>query len=170
MTDHPPSPRRRTFALLALLVLMGSCGVAKGTQNVGSRPPGADFATAAESVEMAEVEEELARFSPPLRRPLAAANIVVSALLLIAAWTVASGRPSRLWWVTQAALANAVWTGLDAGTQVAGLFAAQDELVPLLERALAEAGSATTEVPAWMQDGHTVLYGTAAILIGHALL
>lgn len=170
MTADRPPPRRRTLALLALLVLMGSCGMAKGTQNVGSGPPGADFATGADSVEMAEIEEELARFSPPLRRPLAAANILVSALLLIAAWTVASGRPSRVWWVTQAALANAVWTGLDAGAQVSGLFAEKEELVPLLERALAETGNAAAEAPAWMRDGHTVLYVTTAVLIGHALV
>ncbi|MFW6049688.1 MAG: hypothetical protein ACODAU_00860 [Myxococcota bacterium] len=161
--------RRRPLILLGLLVVMGSCGVAKGAQNVASGPPGADFVAPAEDAEMAEVQEELARFAPPLRRPLAAANVVVSVLLLVAAWAVATGRSTRTWWVTQAALANSVWTGLDGGAQLFALLDARERLAPLLERAL-QTPEGGPSPPPWLQDGSTVIYMGAVLVVLHALV
>lgn len=43
------------------------------------------------------------------RRAFAAANIVVSALLLIGGLFLSRNRPTALWWIRQAVLANILW-------------------------------------------------------------
>jgi hypothetical protein len=134
------APRGRQVVLVVLLMLMGSCGVGNGITGLraGATPAIEDTGNLHEAT--LELAEALGRVvhNAPMRRALAAANIVVSLLLPFAAATVLTRRSSMRWWVTQASLANAVWTGLDVGSQSAALLRARDELLPLLEQELAQ--------------------------------
>jgi hypothetical protein len=134
------APRGRQVVLVVLLMLMGSCGVGNGITGLrsGATPPIEDTGDLHEAtVELAEALGQVLQ-NAPMRRALAAANIVVSLLLPFAAATVLTRRSSMRWWVTQASLANAVWTGLDVGSQATALLRARDELLPLLEQELAQ--------------------------------
>lgn len=162
--------RRRLVGLLALLVLTGSWGVSAGAASLGSTPRGASFEAPASDPQVAALEEELAALRMPLQRPLGAANIVVSILLLAAAWAVATARPTRVWWVTQAALANAVWTGLEAGSQVFGLLGAKGRLLPAFRDAMQTGPPPPPDAPAWMTDGRMLLYMGVGLIVTFAFV
>jgi len=47
--------------------------------------------------------------SNPYRRPMAAANVVVSALVLIGSFMLSWRRKLALWWIRQAVVAKLIW-------------------------------------------------------------
>lgn len=163
--DDERRSRRRLVLLLVLLVTTGSCGVSSGIGAVQPSPPGAQFVAPSDNPVWAAAEEQLADVAGPLRRVLGGANIVVSALLLVAGWAVATGRHSRVWWVTQAALANAVWVGLDVGSTAFGLLKAKKQLMPAIEKLIKAQPAPPPKAAAWAPDPHSVLYGYIVLMI-----
>lgn len=164
----PPGPdperrsRIRAIVLIILLVTMGSFGISGGIGGLAAdRTP--EVPASLEPDTQAALEAGRAAgeavFRAPLRRPLAAANIAVSALLLIAAWKVATGRPTLRWWVTQGALANAVWTGLETGMYAFALMHHRGEILPLLEQDVAERAAAAPGAPDQLLSAQ-VAFGT----------
>lgn len=119
--SSPPEPGARvSFVLATLLVFMGSCGAFHGMADLD----GVTFDTAAaervapEQAAQAErwVEVQRTLYNEPNRRPLAAANIVVSAMLVLGGLLVLGRRKSALWWVKHAILANVLWIALKLGS------------------------------------------------------
>jgi hypothetical protein len=60
-------------------------------------------------VSEAEVQLLEAQVSNPYRRPMAAANVVVSALVLIGSFMLSWRRKLALWWIKQAVVAKLIW-------------------------------------------------------------
>ncbi len=117
----PPNHGARvSFVLATLLVFMGSCGVFHGVADL----EGVHFSTRAteqvapDQAELAEQMVEIQRtlYNEPNRRPLAAANIVVSVLLVLGGLFLLARRPTALWLVKQAILVNVVWIALKLGS------------------------------------------------------
>jgi hypothetical protein len=167
-TTQQRSQQKRRVALVALLVLMGSCGVGNGVSGLRAGPPpdveaeGANMGQA--TLELAETMGQTLH-AAPMRRALAAGNLLVSLLLPIAAATVLTRRSSMRWWVTQAALANVVWTGLDVASQVSALLGARAELLPAIEREVAERQAAEPALAEAAVSAQSILYGLATMLV-----
>jgi len=81
----------------------------------------------------------------PNRALLGAANVVVSAVLMLAALFLMMRRPTAVWWARQALLGNAVWTGLQTLSQIWRLLAEEETLESVFSEELrlraAEAGA-----------------------------
>jgi hypothetical protein len=172
---EPRSVRTRQVLLVVLLMLMGSCGVGNGVSGLRSgSPPEVEEGRTSMGEATVELAEALgqALHAAPLRRVLAAANVVVSLLLPIAAATVLTRRRSLQWWVTQGALANGVWTVLDAGSQIAALLRGRPELLPKIEQELVARRAtdpALAEVDAATSAPH-VLYGLVGLAVAFGLM
>ena len=129
---------RATFMLALFLTLMGTCGVSKGATDL--RVAGVDFSSEGEQIspEGAPAAEQLAElqrtlYNDPNRRPLAAANIVVSLMLIIGSFLLTSRRPSAIWWLKQAVLANVVWIVAKLASWLFHSYRNMPELLALLE-------------------------------------
>lgn len=163
--------------LAVVLTLVGSCGVVQGVGGVSAGRPPMDEVGQVEGERPAveEAAESSARalvqtlWESPLRRPLAAANVVVSILLLVAAMTLLMRRASAIWWVTQAAIANVLWTVVHTGSQIAQLLGARERLVALFEREIeARLSGAETEQLPW-QHGSQQLWLYVALFVAFGL-
>jgi len=97
-----------------LLTMLGIAGVLTGAYDLSMAPLPEDLR------ELAEVNEELsdaeiqlveARVSNPYRRPMAAANVVVSGLVLIGSFLLSWRRRLAQWWIKQAVAAKLIWIG-----------------------------------------------------------
>ena len=140
--------------LVAVVVMLtGTCGVGNGAGGLMEGetaevprmlPDGASL----EVVEATDaLNEALARSArdAPFRRPLAAANVVVSAMLLVGGILLSLLRRSGPWWVTQAVIANILWTCANATSHIWQLQANSGELRRLL-RALTRAMESDPEL------------------------
>jgi hypothetical protein len=116
----------------------GTCGLSRGLSGLSEPRTERVSANVEGNRELAGEEAAKALLNAleraPLRRPVAAANVVVSALLLIAAFTLMTGRQAAAWWCTHALVANLLWTIVDAGVQVTRLHAEMGALGEVLER------------------------------------
>jgi len=109
--------RKMIIAVLltsTLLTMLGIAGVLTGAYDLSMAPLPEDLR------ELAEVNEELsdaeiqlveARVSNPYRRPMAAANVVVSGLVLIGSFLLSWRRRLAQWWIKQAVAAKLIWIG-----------------------------------------------------------
>ena len=106
---------------------------------------------------------------PPVRRGLAVANLLVSALLAIGGFLVTARRPISVWWIHQALIANVAYTLASAVGTTWVLWAARETLVPAYQaEAVARAAEWNVEV---MPGEGVVQFGLGVlILVGIGLL
>ncbi len=107
--------RRVIISLLlvsTLLTILGIAGVLGGTYDLSMDPLPEDlrdeFAPGAEVTDF-EIQLVEARLSNPYRRPMAAANVVVSSLVLIGSFMLSWRRKLAQWWIKQAVVAKSIW-------------------------------------------------------------
>lgn len=95
-----------------LLTMLGIAGVLRGAYDLSLAPLPEDVRELYEpEAEITELEVQLleAQVSNPYRRPMAAANVVVSALVLIGSFMLSWRRKLALWWIKQAVAAKLIW-------------------------------------------------------------
>ena len=123
-----PSGARALVLVSSLAFVLGNCGAMRSCAALSS-PTTAPQAFGTEHQTEAELKayEEFANgltsalVKPAHRRAVSAANLVVSMLLLVGASMLLLRRPSGVWWLSQAALANIVWTVGDSVSFAAAL-------------------------------------------------
>lgn len=114
-----PPGARASFIAAAISMVVGLSGTSRsmGTlftpQHVTVRETGSS-----EPVVMTRALDELGSVldeydRTPERRALMGANVLVSALLFVAGFHLWRRRKNAIWWMTQASLANLVYTGAD---------------------------------------------------------
>jgi hypothetical protein len=107
--------KRAVFTILlvsTLLTILGIAGVLRGAYDLSPPPLPEDVREYYElDEELSEVQVQLleAQVSNPYRRPMAAANIVVSALVLIGSFMLSWRKRIAQWWIKQAVLAKLLW-------------------------------------------------------------
>ena len=95
-----------------LLTMLGIAGVLRGAYDLSLAPLPEDIRELYEpDAEVSDAEVQLleAQVSNPYRRPLAAANVVVSALVLLGSFMLSWRRLPALWWIKQAVVAKLIW-------------------------------------------------------------
>lgn len=127
---------RAPVILVVFLAAIGVIGISRGATELGRTEP--PPVPAYMDGEQAEVASHMVKvlFSAPYRRPLGAANIVVSALLVWAAALMVGGRKSAGWWASQGLVANILWTLAETASYGAA-FIANDPAAKQLNAALA---------------------------------
>jgi hypothetical protein len=121
-----PSGARAVLTVALLCFALGSCGVVRAWGELegaraevsvgpGRRPERAEVLQASEAFARTLAA---ARTGDAHRRFFLWANLVVSGLLLVAWVNLLRRRPTAVWWVTQAAVANLAWTVGDAASAV----------------------------------------------------
>lgn len=95
-----------------LLTMLGIVGVLRGAYDLSLAPLPEDVRELYDpEAEITELEVQLleAQVSNPYRRPMAAANVVVSALVLIGSFLLSWRRKLAPWWIRQAVAAKLIW-------------------------------------------------------------
>jgi len=149
----PPADQRtrasRVTALVAVaLVAVGSCGGMDSFIRAtgGSEIPAAPMVSEESDPQASEATENLQRAiqetlsRAPLQETLDGVNVALSLLLVVAGMMLLLRRRNAVWWVTQAAVANALWTAGQMTSQVWQLQASSDELEMVIERHEATGG------------------------------
>ncbi|MGD8606612.1 MAG: hypothetical protein PVH21_04925 [Myxococcales bacterium] len=109
------SKRRIVIAILltsTLLTMLGIAGLLRGAFDLSLAPLPEDVRDLYEpdaAVSDAEVQLLEAQVSNPYRRPMGAANVVVSALVLIGSFLLSWRRKPAQWWIKQAVAAKLIW-------------------------------------------------------------
>ncbi len=116
------SERRVIITILlvsTLLTMLGVAGLIMGTYDLSLEPIPADarelYGPEADAI---TVEMFEARVSNPYRRPMAAANVVVSGLVLIGSFMLSWRRKLAQWWIRQAVTAKLIWIVAYTATMV----------------------------------------------------
>ena len=107
-----------------LLTMLGIAGVLTGGYDLSMTPLPEDLRELSErDTELSDAEVLLleARVSNPYRRPMAAANVVVSALVLIGSFLLSWRRSLAQWWIRQAVAAKLIWIGAYTASLVSHL-------------------------------------------------
>ncbi|MDH3482618.1 MAG: hypothetical protein OEM16_00195 [Myxococcales bacterium] len=102
------SDRRVMIAILltsTLLTMLGIAGVLMGTYDLQSGPLPEDL----QDLGQLKLQFLEAQATNPYRRPMAAANIVVSGLVLIGSFMLSWRRKLAQWWIRQAVTAKLIW-------------------------------------------------------------
>ncbi|MGB8330217.1 MAG: hypothetical protein WCE62_08820 [Polyangiales bacterium] len=102
--------RKVVIAILltsTLLTMLSIAGILTGAYDLSLAPrgiyePDGEFSDA-------QLQLEEARATNPYRRPMAAANVVVSALVLIGSFLLSWRRRLAQWWIQHAVAAKLVW-------------------------------------------------------------
>jgi len=95
-----------------LLTMLGIAGVLRGAYDLSLAPLPEDVRELYQpDAEVSDAEVQLleAQVSNPYRRPMAAANVVVSALVLIGSFLLSWRRKLAQWWIKQAVVAKLIW-------------------------------------------------------------
>lgn len=114
-----PPGARATFIAAAVSVLVGISGTSRSVTALFTppqvvSPEAGERTSVAMSQAMDEFATVLAEYDRTAeRRALTGANALVSALLFIAGVNLWRRRPTAIWWMTQAALANLAYTAID---------------------------------------------------------
>lgn len=114
-----PPGARATFIAAAISVLVGISGTSRSVTALFTPQPvvsaeAGDRTSVAMSQAMDEFATALAEYDRTAeRRALTGANALVSALLFLAGVHLWRRQPTAVWWMTQAALANLLYTGID---------------------------------------------------------
>lgn len=122
----------------------------------------------------AKSAQELAEtfWNAPYHRPLSAANIVVSAMLIIGSFLLIARRRGAPWWIVQAAIANILWTLAETGTQVVQLYRSLPKLAQVIDREI-QARLATQSPGSSRQqpfDGADAVWVYLAFVVAYGLL
>jgi len=169
---------RAALLLVAFMGILGSCGVANGLTAFAEEAvlpapvaPGTGPGTSEEASEAVARAMADTLNRAPYGRGLAGGNLLVSAMLLVGGTLLFIRRRSAPWWITQAALANGLWTVADATSQIAQLFGSRGELTEVYDRQieayLAEQGATAGEMPL---RGEHYLWLWVATFAGFALV
>ncbi len=127
---------RAIVVTAVVLMLAGTCGAGnsivqlRGEATVGSTallPSDASLETVEANRAVDEAMARAAR-EAPFARALDAANVALSVMLIVGAVLLILLRKSAPWWVTQATLANALWTAAFAASHVVELSVRAPEL------------------------------------------
>lgn len=111
------SERKAVITILlvsTLLTILGIAGVLRGAYDFAPPPLPEDVRELyGPESEISEIQVQLleAQVSNPYRRPMAAANVVVSSLVLIGSFMLSWRRKLAQWWIKQAVLAKLIWIG-----------------------------------------------------------
>jgi len=90
-----------------LLTMLGIAGVLRGGYDFSLVPGAQDGRDLFDSEAQVQLFE--AQVTNPYRRPMAAANVVVSALVLIGSFMLSWRRRIAQWWIKQAVAAKLLW-------------------------------------------------------------
>jgi hypothetical protein len=104
-----------------LLTMLGIAGVLRGAYDLSPQPVPEDLRELyGPDEEITELQVQLleAQVSNPYRRPMAAANLVVSALVLIGSFMLSWRRKMAQWWIKQAVVAKLIWIAAYTATLV----------------------------------------------------
>ena len=126
---RPPSSdgaRRAAGLLTTVMLVVGTCGSLEGAQAVINDPPPlpAPVPVDGETASRDDAAEAVTRrlretlHRAPYRAPLSAAQLIVSALLLVAMALLIARRNTAPWWITQAVIANVLWTIASGASRV----------------------------------------------------
>ena len=108
-----------TLLVSTLLTMLGIAGVLRGSYDLALTSVPEDLRELyAPGSEVPELEVELleAQVTNPYRRPMAAANVVVSALVLIGSFLLSWRRQLAQWWIKQAVVAKLIWIAVYTAT------------------------------------------------------
>lgn len=174
MAARDPRARTARAVLLTSVVLMGfgSCGLSKGLGAMGEPPVLPAVSTPDEAPEQSEAAEIAGRalaealFSAPFARPLAVANVVVSAMLIVGAVLLFRRKTGAPWWIRQAVVANVLWTAAETTSFCFQLVRSRTELAAVLDQA-AEAAQAAEDVSI---SGSVYVWVYVLIFLGFGLL
>jgi hypothetical protein len=175
--DSLPRGARPAMLLAIGLSTFGIVGMGLGVTQLQSRHVESDLALQAQSDEAVPQAtlafgRELNRviYKTSIRKALALANILASLLLVIASGAVALRRRSARWWVTQAVIANIVWTcGNVVGTIIV-LREASHDLGPLFREHMRVSAEAAGDVVPPGLNGDEVLYLFGSMVVLSALI
>ena len=95
-----------------LLTMLGVAGVIVGASDLSLAPIPADASELyEEGNELSAIQLEMIEVwvSNPYRRPMAAANLVVSGLVLLGSFLLSWRRKLAQWWIKQAVAAKLIW-------------------------------------------------------------
>jgi len=101
-----------TLLVSTLLTMLGIAGVLRGGYDLAMQSVPEDLRELyAPDVDVPELEVELleVQVTNPYRRPMAAANVVVSSLVLIGSFLLSWRRKLAQWWIKQAVVAKLIW-------------------------------------------------------------
>lgn len=107
--------RKVVIAILltsTLLTMLGIAGVLRGAYDLSLTPLPEDIRDLYEpdaDVSNAEIQLLEAQVTNPYRRPMAAANVIVSSLVLIGSFLLSWRRKLAQWWIKQAVVAKLIW-------------------------------------------------------------
>lgn len=95
-----------------LLTMLGIAGLLGGAYDLSLAP--------LRDPELTGVDAQLfeARVTNPYRRPMAAANVVVSTLVLVGSFLLSWRRKLAQWWIRQAVVAKLIWIGANTAAMV----------------------------------------------------
>jgi hypothetical protein len=130
---------RATLLLAVVLTGIGACGVHRGSQELSDQsmevPTGDDSGGSALDRARADAAAALIRavLAAPYRRPIAAGNILVSAMLFVGGVMLILRRGSAVWFTTQAIAANVVWTIADGTSVIVQLIATRAEVARVID-------------------------------------
>lgn len=117
--------------LVIFITVMGAYGVFRGGQALTDLH--FERGIAADEARLADVAFLEAFHDDPNRRPLAAANILVSLMLLGGTALLSLRHRHAVWWLRQALVANVIWIGLHLASTLHHSYRIAPELLALLE-------------------------------------
>lgn len=109
------SERRVIITILlvsTLLTMLGVAGLMLGISDLSLAPIPEDARELyGEDTELTKIQVEMIEVwvTNPYRRPMAAANVVVSSLVLIGSFMLSWRRRLAQWWIKQAVVAKVIW-------------------------------------------------------------
>lgn len=141
--SEPERAAKATLMLALFLTVMGTYGVFRGIRELtgdrlGAMPELLDAEEQARVEALAELQATF--YNEPNRRPFAAANIVLSAMLMIGSAFLVGRKPHAVWFLRQAIVANVLWIVAKLGSQLWHSFARVPEVKAILAAAEPRAG------------------------------
>lgn len=144
MTEPEPERAAKATLMLALfLTVMGTYGVFRGIRELqgDALGPSAELLDAEEQERVEALAEVHSTFyNEPNRRPFAAANVVLSAMLVIGSAFLVGRKTHAVWFLRQAILANVVWIVAKLASLLWHSFSRAPEVKALLAATEARAG------------------------------
>lgn len=170
-----PSPfsvpgAKLTLVLALVMTMMGFVGISSSYTALTSDINELVRPDPSAPVEVAEAGEAFLRafLSSPLRRAVAVANMLASALLLIASFRLTARAASAPWWAAQALWANAVYSLAAGGINAYLVQAHRPQLLELLRAILAAQAATGDPVPTEGVEGMPLLIVVVTIFM-HAV-
>lgn len=119
-----------------VLSLLGTCGAQHGVADLSEIDRSADVDEAEDAQVKVRMELSNTLLTDPRRRPLGAANVLVSLMLVVAAFMLSARHRTALWWLRNAMAANVLVIIASVASHVATLYANENALLPVLASAL----------------------------------